>query len=244
MGAGPGGADHLTLRALRRLQDADVILHDRLVDPGVLELARRDATRIDVGKAPGDADRPRAWRQDRIDRLIVRLAREGQRVVRLKCGDPGIFGRAAEEMAACRAAGIAVEIVPGLTAASVAAAEFGTCLTERGAIDSLTLATARDASGGVNVASAQDMRPGRHVVLYMGVAEVEMLEAAFLRTCPPDLPCTIVERAGHPGARQLTCPLDHLAATVREEGVRNPAVISIRWPRDHAAARIAMIAAE
>ena len=121
VGAGPGARDLLTLRAVQRLQDADVIFYDRLVDPEVLDLARRDADRVYVGKAVG----ANAWPQDKIDRLIVAEAAKGRRVVRLKSGDPSVFGRATEEMEAARAAGIAVEIVPGITAASAAAAAIG-----------------------------------------------------------------------------------------------------------------------
>ncbi|QPH52252.1 siroheme synthase CysG [Pontivivens ytuae] len=235
VGAGPGGADLLTLRGLKRLQEADVILHDRLADPAILELARRDAERIDVGKAPGDANRPEAWRQERIDRLIVRLASEGKRVVRLKSGDPGIFGRATEEIDACEEAGIEVEIVPGITAASAATAQFGGCLTERDRIDAITLATARSSDGEACTAAAR-MRPGEQVALYMGVGKVAEVEAAFRANCPGDLDCVLVERAGRADARRVTCRLDQLAATVAEEKVENPAVIFIRWPKKAAAA--------
>ncbi|CAN0459624.1 unnamed protein product, partial [Hapterophycus canaliculatus] len=137
VGAGPGARDLLTLRAVERLQEADVIYYDRLVDPEVLELARRDAERVFVGKHVG----AHAWPQDQINRVIVAEALKGRRVVRLKSGDPGVFGRAREEMDAARAAGVAVEIVPGITAASAAGAAMGQSLTERGQTDTLILAT-------------------------------------------------------------------------------------------------------
>ncbi|MEO1459376.1 MAG: siroheme synthase CysG, partial [Pseudomonadota bacterium] len=143
VGAGPGAADMVTLRAVERLQAADVIFYDRLVDPSVLELARRDAERICVGKAPGEI----GWKQPEIDAAIVEAARDGQRVVRLKAGDPGIFARAAEEIAAVEAAGIGWEIVAGVTAAAAAAAETGLFLTERHAIRSITLTTGQTADG-------------------------------------------------------------------------------------------------
>lgn len=108
VGAGPGAADLLTLRALRLLQDADVIYYDRLVDPAVLDLARRDAERVFVGKEVGAS----SWPQDRINAVIVAAAKQGRKVVRLKSGDPGIFGRLAEELDAAHAAHIPIEIVP------------------------------------------------------------------------------------------------------------------------------------
>lgn len=136
VGPGPGARDLITLRGVQRLQEADVIFYDRLVDPDLLELARRDAERVYVGKAPGAT----AWPQDRINGLVVVTARRQTRR-RLKCGDPGIFARGAEEAAACGAAGVAWEIVPGVTAASAVAAEIGGFLTERGSYDSLVLTT-------------------------------------------------------------------------------------------------------
>ena len=137
VGAGPGARDLLTMRAVQRLQQADIIFYDRLVDPEVLELARRDADRVFVGKEVGAC----AWPQDKIDRLIVAEASQGKRVVRLKSGDPSIFGRACEEIAAAQAAGIDVEIVPGITAASAAAAALGKPLTERGETDTFVITT-------------------------------------------------------------------------------------------------------
>ena len=117
LGVGPGDPELLTLKALRLLQQADVVIHDRLVGDAVLNLARRDATRIAVGKAKG----AHSWSQAEIDALLVHRAGEGQRVVRLNGGDPDIFGRAGEELANLRAHGIEVEIVPGITAATAAA---------------------------------------------------------------------------------------------------------------------------
>lgn len=127
VGAGPGSADLLTMRALRVLQSADVVLYDRLVSPGILDLARREARRVLVGKAVGAP----SCRQDDINALMVELARGGNRVVRLKGGDPLLFGRAAEEIAAARTAGLPIEVVPGITAAFGAAAELMIPLTDR-----------------------------------------------------------------------------------------------------------------
>lgn len=141
VGAGPGAGDLLTLRALRLLQDADVIYYDRQVDPAVLELARRDAERVFVGKQVG----ARAWPQDRINTVIVASAKQGQKVVRLKSGDLGNCSRLADELEAARGAGIPVEIVPGVTAASAAhasAASLGNRVSEHGGTGPLLLATA------------------------------------------------------------------------------------------------------
>lgn len=143
VGAGPGARDLLTLRAVERLQEADVIFHDRLIDPDVLELARRDARRVLVGKTAGAP----AWPQARIRAAILAEARKGRRVVRLKSGDPGLFGRAGEELEAARAAGIPTEIVPGIPAASAAGAAFGRGLTAGAAADPRILTTATGGAG-------------------------------------------------------------------------------------------------
>ncbi|MEL6583715.1 MAG: siroheme synthase CysG [Pseudomonadota bacterium] len=235
VGAGPGGADLITLRGMRRLQEADVILYDRLADPEVLELARRDAERIDVGKTPGDTLRPAAWQQQRIERLIVQYAREGLRVVRLKCGDPGVFARTAEELEACKAADIDVEIIPGVTAASAAAAQFNEVLTERRRVDAFTVASARDVTGRSATKAAQALRAGEQVAFYMGLGTVDSLQESLLAHCPADLPCKAVERAGYADARQITCTLETLAQTIRAEAITGPAVLFICWPADHAA---------
>lgn len=137
VGAGSGARDLLTLRAVERLQEADVIFYDRLVDQEALELARRDAERVFVGKHVG----ARCWPQDRIDSMIVAEARKGKRVVLLNSGDPGVFGRACEGLDAARAANIPVELVPGVTAACAEAASLTRSLTEHGIADALILAT-------------------------------------------------------------------------------------------------------
>jgi len=131
VGAGPGAKDLITLRGVQRLQEADVIFYDRLLDPEILELARRDADRVYVGKAPGC----HSWPQEKITQTLVSAAKRGQRVVRLKCGDPGVFGRSTEEIDALKANEIPFEIVPGVTAACAAAASMGESLTDRGRID-------------------------------------------------------------------------------------------------------------
>ena len=143
VGAGPGDPELLTLQATRELQAADIVVYDRLVTPGVLELGRREARRIAVGK---EGHGP-ACRQDDINELIVRLAREGNRVVRLKGGDPTVFGRAGEEVKACRVAGVPVRIVAGVTAAAAAAAALNLSLTHRDIARRVQFVTGHDRDG-------------------------------------------------------------------------------------------------
>ncbi|MEM7616022.1 MAG: SAM-dependent methyltransferase, partial [Pseudomonadota bacterium] len=201
----------------------------------ILELARRDAERIYVGKAPGDACLPERWSQARINRLTVQRAQEGQRVVRLKSGDPGVFGRAEEELAACAAAGIACEIVPGITAASGALAEMGACQTERGEIDTLSLVTGTDRHHAVPDALSAPLRPGTRLAVYMGTRNVAEIEAALLRHAPEDLPVQIVEAATRPEARRVDTVLGGLAESVATEGISAPAMIVVSHPRSHPA---------
>ncbi len=233
VGAGPGARDLLTLRAVQRLQQADVIFYDRLVDPEVLELARRDADRVYVGKEVGAC----AWPQDHIDRLIVAEAGKGRRVVRLKSGDPSVFGRAAEELAAAEAAGIEVEIVPGITAASAAAARLKTPLTERGEIDTFAITTGTCRPGEADPARARLAHPGTAVAFYMAVEKAgavrrDLMEAGAPGTCPVDIVASVSTEA----ERHVACTLDTLPDAIRAEGVRSPAILFVRYPKSMAAA--------
>ncbi len=182
VGAGPGDPELLTLKAVRALQSADVIVHDRLVTPGVLELARREARRIEVGKRGHGA----ACRQDEINDLVIGLAREGQRVVRLKGGDPSIFGRAGEEIAACKKAGIAVHIVPGVTTALAAAAALNISLTHRDHAQRVQFVTGHDRDG--------QLPPE---------LDLDALSDANATTCVYMAGCTIVDLACNLIARGL-----------------------------------------
>lgn len=232
VGAGPGAADLLTLRALRLLQEADVIYYDRLVDPAVLELARRDAKRVFVGKEVGAC----AWPQDRINAVIVATARQGRKVVRLKSGDPGIFGRLTEELGAAREAGIPIEIVPGVTAASAAAASLGRGLTERGATDRLMLATATCKPGDPDPDWATMLRPGTTLAIYMGVRKAaSMLHQMHGAGIPMALEVEIVSNASTARETTRSCTLGGLAEIVREDGCDQPAIIFVRWPKAAAA---------
>lgn len=222
VGAGPGARDLLTLRAVQRLQEADVVFYDRLVDPDALELARRDAERVFVGKAPGG----RSWPQDKICGVVVAAARAGKRVVRLKSGDPLVFGRAAEEVAACDAAGVDCEIVPGVTAAFAAAAQAKLFPTERGVAHRLVLASGRRADGVPIHTAALGLEPGSTVAMYMGVAEGPRIAGDLLAGGgDPDLPVTIVERAETADARTISATLSTLTAALDEQSVANPAIV-------------------
>jgi uroporphyrin-III C-methyltransferase / precorrin-2 dehydrogenase / sirohydrochlorin ferrochelatase len=229
VGAGPGAADLLTLRALRLLQEADIIYYDRLVDPAVLELARRDAERVFVGKEVGAS----SWPQDRINAVIVAAARQGKKVVRLKSGDPGIFGRVTEELAAAQEAGIPVEIVPGVTAASGAAASLGRGLTERGATDRLMLATAACKPGDPAPDWAAMLCPGTSLAIYMGVRQADMIVQQFqMAHVPMALEVEIVCKASTPQEQIIRCTLADLVRTLQDQQVDNPAVMLVTWPKD------------
>jgi uroporphyrin-III C-methyltransferase/precorrin-2 dehydrogenase/sirohydrochlorin ferrochelatase len=228
VGAGPGARDLLTMRAVQRLQKADVIFYDRLVDPDVLELARRDADRVYVGKEVGAS----RWPQDHIDGLIVAEASKGRRVVRLKSGDPSVFGRAGEEIAAAQAAGIEVEVVPGITAASAAAAATLHPLTERGATDSIVISTGTCRAGDAAPDAVRSAQAGTTSVFYMAVEKAAEVEARLMRHgAPADCPVDIVASVSTASERTFSTTLGQLADTVRRENVVNPAVLMVRYPK-------------
>jgi uroporphyrin-III C-methyltransferase / precorrin-2 dehydrogenase / sirohydrochlorin ferrochelatase len=220
VGAGPGDPELLTLRALQHLQQADVILYDRLVSPAVLERARRDAQRIFVGKESGERGQ-----QERINALLLSLARAGKHVVRLKGGDPFIFGRGGEELEALAAHGIPCSVVPGVTAALGAAAAAQLPLTHRRLAASVTFV-----SGHVPDGALPDWRffanPQHTVVFYMGVAQLESL-VARLRAAGalPTHPVALIERATLPGERVLRGSLADIVGRARAAGVSAPALL-------------------
>jgi uroporphyrin-III C-methyltransferase/precorrin-2 dehydrogenase/sirohydrochlorin ferrochelatase len=222
IGAGPGDPDLLTLRALQLLQQADVILYDRLVPEAILERARRDAERVFVGKETGDSTQ-----QTRINELMIALARGGKRVARLKGGDGYVFGRGGEELEALAAAGITWQVVPGITAALGAAAAADIPLTHRRLAHSVTLVSGHAAADDPLDWRAL-ARPGQTVVFYMGVSQlpgiVARLRAAGARA---DLPTAVVERATLPGQRVLRSPLDRIATLAAHEHVAAPALLIV-----------------
>ena len=222
VGAGPGSKDLITLRGVQRLQEADIIFYDRLIDPEILDLARRDAERVYVGKAPG----AHSWPQDKISGLLVAAARQGQRVVRLKCGDPGVFARGAEEADALTEAGIPFEIVPGVTAASAASAAMGGFLTERGQCDTLVLTTGR----GEHIDDTPDwaglLTQGRRVAVYMGVGTADRIEAALTTAGLAHIvEIDIVANAQMPSQKIAQCKAADLTQTINDHGISNPAIL-------------------
>ena len=228
VGAGPGAKDLMTLRGVQRLQEADVIYYDRLLDPEVLELARRDAERIYVGKAPGC----HSWPQEKITQTLVAAAKRGQRVVRLKCGDPGVFGRSTEETEALKANGIPFEVVPGVTAACAAAASIGTSLTERGGVDTLVLTTGHREDGYAVPKAIKGIAPGTCVALYMAVGAARQI-VAQLRGAHPGVAfeVDVVAKAQRAKQMVLSCAIEDLPRTLAVNGIEGEAMLLIRWKR-------------
>lgn len=209
VGAGPGAADLLTVRAARLLAEADVVLHDALVSPEVLELATR-ARLIPVGKRAGRPSADQAF----ICRLMIRAARTGRSVVRLKGGDPFLFGRAEEEIAACRAAGIAVEVVPGVSAGFAAAAALCAPLTRRGLARSVAFLTPAAAKGAAPDTRWADAAAGADtLVIYMGKRDGPRVQAALLaRGLTPATPLVLAESVSWAGETLSGGTLGDLAA--------------------------------
>lgn len=224
VGAGPGDAELLTLKAHRLLQEADVIVHDRLIGPSVLEFARRDAVRIPVGKTPFQPSPG----QDEINTILIREARAGKHVVRLKGGDPYIFGRGGEEQAALESAGIAVDVVPGITAAMGCAASIGLPLTQRGKNRSITLLTGSSDTGSASHDWQALARSGSAFAVYMGVHAAGDIAAALLEAgIDPLTAVTLVENGTLPGERVFTTTIGALWETIHTKGVAGPAMIYV-----------------
>lgn len=224
IGCGPGEPDLLTLKAQQQLQAADVIVVDRLVNPAILEYARRDAVRIDVGKEPGGPSTP----QDEINRILVREALKGHRVARLKGGDAFVFGRAAEEMSAVRAVGIPVEVVPGITAAHACAASVGLPLTLRQKVRQFALVTGASADGAFDLDWHALAQPGQAFAIYMGVRTGERIGGELLAAgADPTTPVVIVENGTLDNERVVAAEISDLARGVDEMGIKGPAIIFV-----------------
>ena len=224
VGAGPGDPGLVTLNALRAMNEADVILHDRLVSAEVLRLSRRDAMRIEVGKSAGH----HSMSQDDIHALMLEHARAGKRVVRLKGGDPFVFGRGGEELEFLRAHAIPFEVIPGITAAVACAAYAGIPLTHRDHAQSLRLVTAhcKESLDTLDWATlAQDQQT---LAFYMGVNGLEKIqERLLLAGMNPALPFALVENGSRPQQRVVTGSLGRLAQTARQHQAQSPALLIV-----------------
>ncbi|MET0496875.1 MAG: siroheme synthase CysG [Steroidobacteraceae bacterium] len=224
VGAGPGDPGLLTLRALRAMQNADVILYDRLVSPEVLDLARRDAERIYVGKSAGTAHVV----QEHINELLVRLAREGKRVCRLKGGDPFIFGRGGEELEVLAANGIRYEVVPGVTAAAGCASYAGIPLTHRDHAQMLTFVTGHCKGETEQLDWQMLARPGQTVVFYMGLGHLEnILGSLREHGLDKQRMAAVIEQGTHATQRVVTGTLAELADKVKAAGIQSPALLIV-----------------
>jgi uroporphyrin-III C-methyltransferase/precorrin-2 dehydrogenase/sirohydrochlorin ferrochelatase len=213
VGAGPGDPELLTIKAMRELQAADVIVYDRLVTPAILELARREACRVHVGKEGHGA----SCRQDDINALIVDLALAGERVVRLKGGDPAVFGRTGEEVAACREAGVPVRIVPGITTASAAAASLNASLTHRDHAQRVQFITAHDRHGDLpedlNIAALADSKAT--TVVYMGRRTASKLTTRLIeKGLHPDTPVVATSNVSRDDQTSLHATIGDIARGV------------------------------
>lgn len=215
VGAGPGPADLLTLRAMNRLQRADVLVYDRLIEPDVLALAPRHAQRIYVGKAAGDHVMP----QRQIHAVLIEQARAGRQVVRLKGGDPQLFGRGGEEVQALQQAGIAFEVVPGISAANGCAASAGIPLTHRDLAHSCSFLPGHLADERQSLDWAALARPGQTRVFYMGVDRLASIAQQLIgHGLPPGTPAAIVYDGTRSQQWVLACGL---AALVRKTPARD-----------------------
>ncbi len=222
VGAGPGDPGLLTLHGLRRLNEADVILHDRLVSKEVLALARRDAERIEVGKESG----LHHTTQDGIHALMLEHARAGRRVVRLKGGDPFVFGRGGEELEFLRAHGIAYDVVPGISAALACAAYAGVPLTHRDLAQSLQFVTAHSKSDAAPPNWKALAQPNQTLAIYMGVANLESWRDRLIEHGrDPATPFALVENGSRAEQRVIVGPLAELPERARAHAARSPALL-------------------
>jgi uroporphyrin-III C-methyltransferase / precorrin-2 dehydrogenase / sirohydrochlorin ferrochelatase len=223
VGAGPGDPELLTLKALRALQDADLILHDRLVPQAILDLARRDAARICVGKAPGSIGST----QSEINALLVEHALLGKRVVRLKGGDPFIFGRGGEELEALARARISFSVVPGITAAAGCAAYAGIPLTHRDYAHSVTFVTGH--SGGGREPDWRALAaPGTTAVFYMGLSKVSHIVGNLIEHgAAPSLPAGIIASGTRQNQHVITATLSSIADACSRANVESPALLIV-----------------
>jgi uroporphyrin-III C-methyltransferase/precorrin-2 dehydrogenase/sirohydrochlorin ferrochelatase len=224
IGAGPGDPDLLTFRALRLMQQADVIVYDRLVSPEILEMARRDAEKIYVGKQRSN----HSLRQESINELLANLALSGKRVARLKGGDPFIFGRGGEEIDTLMQQGIQFQVVPGITAAAGCASYAGIPLTHRDHAQSCTFVTGHLKDGNINLNWSQLASPNQTVVIYMGLVGLETICLSLIdHGCPADQPIALIQQGTTRHQRVITGTLSDMPKRVENADIKPPTLIIV-----------------
>lgn len=224
VGGGPGDPDLLTFRALRLLQRADVVVYDRLIGSPILRLVRRDAERIYVGKMKDK----HALSQEEISRLLVKLARDGKRVLRLKGGDPFIFGRGGEEIETLAGEGIPFQVVPGITAASGCASYAGIPLTHRDHAQACVFVTGHAKDGRLKLDWASLLQPRQTVAIYMGLAMLPELTRDFIaHGADPDTPVAIVDNGTRPNQQVITGTIGTIASLAAASGLKGPSMIFV-----------------
>lgn len=224
VGAGPGDPDLLTFRALRLLQMADVVVYDRLVAPPILDLARREAEQIYVGKERDN----HTLTQENINQLLVRLAKEGKRVVRLKGGDPFIFGRGGEEISTLMENGVSFQVVPGITAASGCATYSGIPLTHRDYAQSVVFVTGHLKDGSVDLNWKALAHPGQTIVFYMGLHGTGVVSRELIKHgLPASTPVALVQQGTTQNQRVIVTTLDSLEQAVKDQALKPPTIIIV-----------------
>jgi uroporphyrin-III C-methyltransferase/precorrin-2 dehydrogenase/sirohydrochlorin ferrochelatase len=224
VGTGPGDPDLLTFRALRLMQRADAVLYDRLIGPRLMNLVRRDAERVYVGKKKNE----HTMSQEEISQLLVRLAHEGKRVLRLKGGDPFIFGRGGEEIETIARHGIPFQVVPGITAAAGCAAYAGIPLTHRDHAQTCIFVTGHGKDGEIDLNWEALIQPNQTVAIYMGLGMIDALASAFIaHGMTPDMPAAVIDNGTRRAQRVVAGTISDIAERTEAEALKGPAIIII-----------------